>query len=263
ADRLATAEAIKGADAAANATGKVVDIASGDQVFVHNGTALTVQSVNPDARTITFGADHGLANGDAVVYRSPVGTTIDPLLDGQTYYVVKVDATTIKLVSSADAAMAGDASAVLEVRLGQSTSYFDPGWPDNSAHGAAVSTRDASGQQFTHDTTTLTVSTIDGLRNKIVFTADHGLATGDALVYHAQNGYTIPGLRDGATYYAYVPTTGADAVKTVYLFEQQGDALAAVPSTTDPYGRLMAGELAIAAPLVVITFTADTRVLTG
>src|SRR5262249_31348419 len=183
----------------------------------------------------------------------PVGTTIDPLVDGQKYYVVKVDATTIKLVSSADAAAAGDDSAALEVRLGQSTSYFDPDWPDNSAHGAAVGTRDASGQQFTHDTTTLTVSTIDGIRNKIVFTTAHGLATGDALVYHAQNGYTIPGLRDGATYYAYVPTTGADAGKTVYLFEQQGDALAAVPSTTDPYGRLMPGQLPIPAPPVLLT----------
>src|SRR5262249_42988504 len=156
ADRLATAEAIRTADAAANATGKVVDIAPGDQVFVHNGTALTVQSVDADAQTITFQAAHGLANGDAVVYRAPVGTTIDPLRDGQTSYAVKVNATTIKLVSDAAAALAGDASAALGVRLGQSTSYFDPGWPDNAAHGAAVSTRDASGQQFTHGATTLT-----------------------------------------------------------------------------------------------------------
>src|SRR5262249_32114545 len=173
----------------------------GTQFSVHKGTALTVQSVDADAQTITFQAAHGLANGDAVVYRAPVGTTIDPLLDGQTYYVVKVDATTIKLVSDAAAALAGDASAALGARLGQSTSSFDPAWPHTAPHGAAVSTRDASGQQFTPGATTLTVSTIDGLRNKIVFTAAHGLATGDALVYHAQNGYTISGLRDGATYY--------------------------------------------------------------
>src|SRR5262249_9035598 len=147
ADRLAMTEASLAADAAANATGKVRNIGPGDQTFVHNVTRLSVQAVDPAARTVTFTAAHGLYNRDSVVSRAAVGTPIDPLVEGQTYYVIKVGDQTIKLVTDQAAAAAGDATAALEVRLGQSTSYYDPDWPDNSAHAAAVSTRNATGQR--------------------------------------------------------------------------------------------------------------------
>ncbi len=52
--------------------------------------------------TINLGYDHGYTTGDAVVYRNGGGTSIDGLTDGDTYYVVVVDPTTIRLATDSE-----------------------------------------------------------------------------------------------------------------------------------------------------------------
>ncbi len=62
--------------------------------------------VDSDQETIDLGAPHGLADGDAIVYRNGGGTSVGGLVNGETYFVRVVDATTIKLAMTKEAALA-------------------------------------------------------------------------------------------------------------------------------------------------------------
>src|SRR5262249_32782590 len=55
---------------------------------------------------VTFVNDQNLHDGDAVVYRNGGGNSIGGLNDGQTYYVIRVDARTIKLAATLNDATA-------------------------------------------------------------------------------------------------------------------------------------------------------------
>ena len=57
--------------------------------------------------TIDLGYAHGFETGDAVIYYNGGGSSIDGLTNGQTYYVIKEDATTIKLARSYNDAVNG------------------------------------------------------------------------------------------------------------------------------------------------------------
>ena len=62
--------------------------------------------VDDGSHEITYTA-HGLTTGDKVTYTDGGGTSISGLTDGGTYYIVRVDADTIKLASSYANATAG------------------------------------------------------------------------------------------------------------------------------------------------------------
>lgn len=66
----------------------------------------TVAAVNVGADTITEVA-HGFETGDKVVYDNGGGTDITGLVDGTTYYIIRVDDDTIKLATSFANAIAG------------------------------------------------------------------------------------------------------------------------------------------------------------
>ena len=57
-------------------------------------------TTNPSADEISFASDPGLATGDAVFYDNGGGTSIGGLTSGQTYYVIGIDATHVKLAST-------------------------------------------------------------------------------------------------------------------------------------------------------------------
>ncbi len=57
-------------------------------------------TTNPAADEISFASSPSLATGDAVFYENGGGTSIGGLNSGQTYYVIEVDATHIKLAST-------------------------------------------------------------------------------------------------------------------------------------------------------------------
>jgi hypothetical protein len=79
--------------------------ASGTQSFAAPGGALGVSlptnalSVNANDGTIDFGKTDGFTTGEAVIY-STTGTAIKGLVNGHTYHVVAVNATTIKLLAT-------------------------------------------------------------------------------------------------------------------------------------------------------------------
>ncbi len=62
--------------------------------------ASDVTTTNPAADEISFASSPDLATGDAVFYDNGGGTSIGGLTDGQTYYVIVVDPTHIKLAAT-------------------------------------------------------------------------------------------------------------------------------------------------------------------
>ncbi len=59
-----------------------------------------VATTNASADEISFATSPDLATGDAVFYHNGGGTSIGGLTDGQTYYVIAIDATHIKLAAT-------------------------------------------------------------------------------------------------------------------------------------------------------------------
>ena len=63
-------------------------------------------AVDAAADTITFDAPHSFETGDAVIYNTDGGASIDGLTLGTTYYVIVVDFETIRLAETREAAEA-------------------------------------------------------------------------------------------------------------------------------------------------------------
>ncbi|MBS0263399.1 MAG: hypothetical protein JSS02_15765, partial [Planctomycetes bacterium] len=134
---------------------------------------------------IKFGAQHNLSNGQQVVYHVTAGNTpIGGLTDGQVYYVIKIDDTTIKLSASADLLTA--------VTL-------------TSPSGVTPDTVVALGTALFNAHTN-----VDAAEDSITFTTVHDFASGQAVVYHASNIVnnggngtvtSVGGLTDGNVYY--------------------------------------------------------------
>lgn len=57
---------------------------------------------------------HGLLTGDKITYTDGGGTAVVGLIDGGTYYIIRIDANTIKLATSAANATAGTAIAITD-----------------------------------------------------------------------------------------------------------------------------------------------------
>jgi len=97
---------------AGTGTGSIVEAGvfnkSSSSVLVFDGDT----DVDDGSHQIAY-TTHGLATGDKVTYTDGGGTAITLLSDGGTYYVIRVDANTIKLASSYANAIAGTALAIL------------------------------------------------------------------------------------------------------------------------------------------------------
>lgn len=79
-------------------------------VTFNGATAVEVVAAS-DAITLT---NHKLATGEKVTYDNGSGTSVSGLTSGNDYYVIKVDANTIKLATSASNAIAGTAIAIAD-----------------------------------------------------------------------------------------------------------------------------------------------------
>ena len=84
--------------AGANA-GQTLTATFGDFETVRDKVTVAASAVNNSADTITI-TNHGYATGQRLVYGAEGGTAITALTDGTSYYVIKVDANTIKLATS-------------------------------------------------------------------------------------------------------------------------------------------------------------------
>lgn len=83
-----------------NTTGLTVSNTS-----LFGGTAAAYAAASPN---FTIPA-HGLSTGYGVVFSTPTGTGISPLVSGTTYFVIVVDSNTLKLASTQNNAIAGTA----------------------------------------------------------------------------------------------------------------------------------------------------------
>ncbi|MEW7980256.1 MAG: hypothetical protein AB2813_10795 [Candidatus Sedimenticola endophacoides] len=122
---------------------------------------------------IEFGVSHGFDTGDLYAYSSGGGVGIGGLYDGQTYYVIKVSDSAIRLAQSAQDAQDG---------VGIIT---DIGAASGDSHSIG------SG------------STLD--------IGNHSFSTGQKVVYDNGGGTSIGGLADGGIYY--VVKTGGETIR--------------------------------------------------
>ncbi len=147
---------------------------------------------------IVFEGSTGLVTGDQIVYHANGGTPIGGLVDGQAYYVLVLNSTTVKLASSLSN-LYSDTVIPLGSTGNSAQTFFKANAP------AALTFNPAGGQ------------TLSG--NQLQFTSPHNLATGDTVVYRNNGGPNI-GLVDGQTYYV----IRIDAY-TIELAATESDAL--------------------------------------
>ncbi|MFM8252297.1 MAG: SdrD B-like domain-containing protein, partial [Planctomycetota bacterium] len=129
----------------------------------NSGIAPTSTNVSAGVESVTFGSDHGFANGDAV----RVTATGGGLTVATTYYARALSTTSMSFYTSAAAAISGGATGLVNLTASITASVYS----------AALSS--------TQDT--------------ITFATGHGFVTGDAVTVSATGG----GLTAGTTYYLY------------------------------------------------------------
>ena len=166
-------------------TGDVVNLDlsryDGSTMSFDSVRTLTASTVTTYDDTISFDTAHEFSTGDIVSYSAGDGTAIEGLSESALYYVYVVDEHTVCLAASADDLSAGN-YITLDV---------------TEATGAAH---------------TLTLYSTDDLNsaadvisdNVIDVGYEHGLITGQAVVYDSGAGVSIGGLTDGQTYYVIV-----------------------------------------------------------
>ncbi len=89
------------------------NVISYDNGIVAGSIAASVTAdapISPDSEI--YLPNHGLSTGEAVVYNSGGGSPIGGLVDGQTYYVIVLDANHVELASTSADATAGNAIAL-------------------------------------------------------------------------------------------------------------------------------------------------------
>lgn len=115
--------------ASATASGSNVTFTATFPAGTGTGSIVEAGIFNQDSSSvITFDADndvdsasnritsvaHGLLTGDKITYTDGGGTAVVGLIDGGTYYIIRIDANTIKLATSAANATAGTAIAITD-----------------------------------------------------------------------------------------------------------------------------------------------------
>jgi hypothetical protein len=130
------------------------------------GATFGKSAIHGSDNTIDLGYDHGFATGEMVIYSVADGTTVSGLVDGQTYYVEVVSATSLRLARSREEAQGAQ---------------FSSGYDDGAGHSAA--------------------GAVDPTLKTITFGYRHGFSTGDAVVYDAGGSTPIGNLTSGAIYY--------------------------------------------------------------
>ena len=182
-------------------------IARFDPTEEYEENGATIKRINGD--TITLPYEHGLETGDPVIYRNAGGEDIDGLDDGTVYWAVVVNENTLRLASSEN-----DAKAGTTIALG--TTAIETGWtPTTSlAHSLFPAWDDDE--------------VVDLVDNRFDLPYEHGLSTGESVVYDNGGAENIGGLTDGATYYVVV--VDEDSIR---LAATEAEAMADVPTIVD------------------------------
>jgi len=132
---------------------------------------------------VSYGKEHGLADRQRVIYTSGGSENIPGLVDGQAYWIIKIDDQTVQLASSLTNAISRTALAISNA----------------SGDQHALVPFHTSGQSFASSAVKIHAA----LGNTIGFEEAHGFKTGDAIIYRkgAESAVALGGLQDGETYY--------------------------------------------------------------
>jgi hypothetical protein len=187
--------------------------------------------------TIGFTAPHNLHDDDLVVYQAD-GAAVGGLNDGVTYQVVVIDATHIKLIDPASmpapardfsgAAIAGDSINMdgHGFTEGQALTYRSP-----DAVEFGLPSVDVAGGVYDANSPSTNTAQVDANDN-IYLGPDHGLVSGDEVIYRAQNGEPIIGLTSGERYFVIFDPSKPNEIQ---LAETLGQAMgSAEDASTDP-----------------------------
>jgi hypothetical protein len=185
---------------------------------------------------IRFPSEHGLRNGDRVVYRPGNGAIIGGLQDGQSYFVVVVDPRTVKLAASLDNAVAGRAVPLSSLGSGSPHVLSRLDFSRQAAFAASAQTVQA---------------------NAISLPNAHTFTTGAEVVYLAEAGQAdIGGLTSGRSYFVIIGDAADD--KSLRLASTRANAIAgeAIPLTAvDATGQML-----VPVDATPLTFNAATAV---
>ncbi|MCX5734321.1 MAG: LEPR-XLL domain-containing protein, partial [candidate division NC10 bacterium] len=233
--------------------------------------------VSATADTIDLGAGQKFTTGQAVTYSAGGGSAIGGLTSGTTYYVIASDTTgTVKLAATAADARAGKAIDLTSASTGTHSLAEDKSRGVDNQVNAQQNLADKkakeSGTKEFNSSTKVEVGT-----ETIDLGANHGLTTGDAVVYSAGGGTAIGGLTDGTTYYVIVvdattvklATTAANAkAGTVINLTAVGSgtqsltteaAAKGTGSSTAPAAETSGGGVSVAAAIGINIATSSAR----
>ncbi len=262
---------------AEEANGEAVDldptVATGTQHslgIVFDATAV-VDATND---VIDLGYEHGLTDGQPVVYHHGDGEkNIGGLADGQTYYVIAVSPSQIKLAASEDLATSETSSVFVAsgidgandtisfgsrhgLKTGDRVVYHNPGSMgvgltegesyyvivvDSKTIALAISAVDAEDGNRVDLTDTSQHFANANVQNNTIEIAGHGFDDGQAVKYLA-DATAIGGLENDKTYYVIVET--ADAIKLA-ASQREADERTAItldPSSGFPIGHHLLDE---------------------
>ena len=195
----------------------VTALADDDAVVVNAGAfgdALGFSGADVDAVSdeITI-QGHGLQDGDQVRYTAPVALTG---LQGHTsYYVIRVDADTIRL-----AATRADAESGQAVGIGTS----------NGSPGATHLLQRVGGGEDSNAYADFTASAVDSTTDTIS-AEDHGFVSGQEVLYFTEGAMPLGGLSSDGRYY--VIKVDDDSFRLAATREEALEAMAIVLDTTD------------------------------
>ena len=167
---------------------------------------LTQDQVNDATHAITL-PNHGLVTGQAVIYHARSGS-LQALTSNQTYFVFRVDANTVRLAASAAEAERGATLGVMRNVNGEFTLTARDSLVTKAFTGADVTAANA------------------------ITLANHGLSTGEAVVYRAGTDTLVGQLQANTAYYVIKENDN-----TLKLAQSRDDAMAGVAvAITTPVG---------------------------
>lgn len=176
----------------------------GGQVF--DGSSASIVSTGSDTIVVT---GHPWSTADSVQYHNGGGSSITGLTSGTTYYVIKVDANTLKLATTAANASAG--TAIDLTAVGTGTTHKLGMLSNASTHYSRVTVGDLA-------STVPATTTFDGSSASVVSLASdtitipgHAWQTGQIAIYSSGAGVAITGLT--TTFNYYVIKVDANTVK--------------------------------------------------
>ncbi len=166
---------------------------------------------------LNLGYVDGFQTGDGVVYNDGGGTNLGGLTNGQTYYVIAVNATDIKLAASYEDALSGQAITLSRSLTGSGANHslrlaVNP--KGNTGF------RDNIGRMF--NPATAVTSTYDSVNVRYV----DGFTPGQAVVYSTGGDPSIGGLTNNTVYYVIPDPSNPDAFQ---LAATKASATSATP----------------------------------